>query len=175
MNVYDIENNIHMAGRPATRFSLPDNHFYVAVSVIFSLHIHYVSITVCVSVIAMTDCLNLHSRQFNAAPTDGREAVVVVVVNHCFTSLFGGIRVGHWQSARGLWPDTRRLQLPLDDCCRLVLPYNAVHSIQQTKQIPNDPPRMGAKSTTTSNHPSTPGEKQVPSKSLRLWRKPLVL
>ena len=46
--------------------------------------------------------------------------------------------------------------MPLDDCCRLVLPYNAVHSIQQTKQIPNDPPRMGAKSTTTSNHPSTP-------------------
>ena len=44
----------------------------------------------------------------------------------------------------------------MDDCCRLVLPYNAVHSIQQTKQIPNDPPRMGAKSTTTSNHPSTP-------------------
>ena len=43
----------------------------------------------------------------------------------------------------------------MDDCCRLVLPYNAVHSIQQTKQIPNDPPRMGAKSTTTSNHPST--------------------
>ena len=42
----------------------------------------------------------------------------------------------------------------MDDCCRLVLPYNAVHSIQQTKQIPNDPPRMGAKSTTTSNHPS---------------------
>ena len=35
--------------------------------------------------------------------------------------------------------------------------YNAVHSIQQTKQIPNDPPQMGAKSTTTSNHPSTPG------------------
>ena len=40
--------------------------------------------------------------------------------------------------------------------CRLVLLYNAVHSIQQTKQVPNDPPRMGAKSTTTSNHPSTP-------------------
>ena len=53
-------------------------------------------------------------------------------------------------------PDTRRLQLPLDDCCRLVLPYNAVHSFQQTEQIPNDPPQMGAKSTTTSNHPSTP-------------------
>ena len=43
------------------------------------------------------------------------------------------------------------------ECCRLVLPYTAVHSIQQTKQIPNDPPQMGAKSTTTSNHPSTPG------------------
>ena len=27
-------------------------------------------------------------------------------------------RVPHWQSARRLWPDTRRLQLPLDDCCR---------------------------------------------------------
>ena len=37
-----------------------------------------------------------------------------------------------------------------------MLPYNAVHSIQQTKQIPNDPLRMGTKSTTTSNHPSTP-------------------
>ena len=46
--------------------------------------------------------------------------------------------------------------MPLDDCCRLVLPYNAVHSIQQTEQIPNDPPQMAAKSTTTSNHPSTP-------------------
>ena len=70
--------------------------------------------------------------------------------------LSGGTRVRHWQSARRLWSDTRRLQLPLDDCSRLVLPYNAVHSIQQTKQIPNDPPQMGAKSTTTSNHPSTP-------------------
>ena len=37
-----------------------------------------------------------------------------------------------------------------------MLPYNAVHSIQHTEQIPNDPPQMGAKSTTTSNHPSTP-------------------
>ena len=35
-------------------------------------------------------------------------------------------RVRHWQSARRLWPDTRRLQLPLDDCCRLVLPYHAI-------------------------------------------------
>ena len=40
--------------------------------------------------------------------------------------LSGGTRVHHWQSARRLWPDTRRLQLPLDDCSRLVLPYNAV-------------------------------------------------
>ena len=70
--------------------------------------------------------------------------------------LSGGTRVRYWQSAQRLWSDTRRLQLPLDDCCRLVLPYSAVHSIQQTEQIPNDPPQMGAKSTTTSNHPSTP-------------------
>ena len=62
-----------------------------------------------------------------------------------------GTRVRHWQSAKRLWPDTKRLQLPLDDCCRLVLPYYAEHSIQQTEQIPNDPPRMRAKSTTTSN------------------------
>ena len=72
------------------------------------------------------------------------------------TLLSGVTRVCHWQSARRLWPDTRMLQLPLDDCCRLVLLYNAVHSIQQIEQIPIDPPRMGAKSTTTSNHPSTP-------------------
>ena len=40
--------------------------------------------------------------------------------------LSGGTRVHHWQSARRLWPDTRRLQLLLDDCCRLVLLYKAV-------------------------------------------------
>ena len=51
----------------------------------------------------------------------------------------------HWQSARRLWPGTRRLQLPLDNCFRLVLAYKAIHSIQQTEQIPNDPPRMGRK------------------------------
>ena len=49
----------------------------------------------------------------------------------------------------------------MDDCCRLVLPYNAVYSIQQTGQIPNDPPQKGAKSTTTSNHPSTPVDNQM--------------
>ena len=36
--------------------------------------------------------------------------------------------------------------------------YSAVHNIQQTEQIPNDPPRMEAKSTTTRNHPSTPSK-----------------
>ena len=30
------------------------------------------------------------------------------------------------RAAIRLWPDRRRLQLPLDDCCRLVLPYHAV-------------------------------------------------
>ena len=52
----------------------------------------------------------------------------------------------------------------MDDCCRLVLPYNSVHSIQQTEQIPNDPPRMAAKNTTTSNHPSSPVVNQRGSK-----------
>ena len=66
--------------------------------------------------------------------------------------LSGGTRVRHWKSARRLWPDTKRLQLPLDDCCRLVLPYHAVqHATDGT-----DPPRIRAKSTTTSNHHSTP-------------------
>ena len=47
--------------------------------------------------------------------------------------LNGGTRVRHLKSARGLCPDTRRLQLPLDHCCRLVLPYNAVqHSTDGT-------------------------------------------
>ena len=43
-------------------------------------------------------------------------------------------------------------RVTMDDCCRLVLLYHAVqHATDRT--IPNDPPRMGAKSTTTSNHP----------------------
>ena len=33
--------------------------------------------------------------------------------------LSGGTRVRHWQFARKLWPDKRRLQLPLYDCCGL--------------------------------------------------------
>ena len=36
--------------------------------------------------------------------------------------------------------------------CFRIMPY----SMQLTEQSPNDPPRIGAKSTTTSNHPSTP-------------------
>ena len=42
-----------------------------------------------------------------------------------------------------------------NDCKRLVLPYHAVrHATDETN--PNDPPpRMGAKSTTHSDHPST--------------------
>ena len=75
--------------------------------------------------------------------------------------LSGGTRVHHWQSARRLWPDTRGLQRLLDDCCRLVPLYNTVHSIQQTEQIPNDPLRMGSKSTTTSNYPGTPIQRGV--------------
>ena len=63
------------------------------------------------------------------------------------------------QYQRGLLQDvcsTNCGKCCLDDCCRLVLPYNAVHSIQQTEQIPNAPPRMGARSITTSSYPSTP-------------------
>ena len=36
--------------------------------------------------------------------------------------------------------------------------YSMQYSIQLTDQISNDPSRIGAKSTTTSNHPSTPIE-----------------
>ena len=51
-----------------------------------------------------------------------------------------------WQSARRLWTDSWRLQLPLDDRCRLVLPHHAVK--QATDGTDHcDPPRMGAKST----------------------------
>ena len=52
------------------------------------------------------------------------------VIKHAIAALApllsGGTRVHHWQSARRLWPDTRRLQLLLDDCCRLVLLHKAV-------------------------------------------------
>ena len=67
-----------------------------------------------------------------------------------------GTRVCHWQSARILWPDTRRLQRPLDDCCILVFPHHAIKHATDGAD-PRDPPRAGgggAKSTTTSNHPS---------------------
>ena len=38
-------------------------------------------------------------------------------------------RVRHWQSDLRLWPDMRRLQLPLNDRCRLVLPLDAVQHV----------------------------------------------
>ena len=61
------------------------------------------------------------------ASTDARAALV--------PKLSGGTRVRHWQSAQKLWPDTRRPQLPLDDCCRLVLPYHAIqHATDGTDQ-----------------------------------------
>ena len=66
---------------------------------------------------------------YNSASTDAGAALAPL--------LGGWTRVRHWQS------------------CRLGLPV-IYDSIQQTEQIPNDPPRMGAKSTTTSNYPSTP-------------------
>ena len=56
------------------------------------------------------------------------------VIKHALAPLLsGGTRVHHWQSARRLWPDTRRLQLLLDDCCRLVLLYTAF--IQQNRSL----------------------------------------
>ena len=54
---------------------------------------------------------------YNSACTDVGAALAPL--------LSRGTRVCHWQSTRRVWPDTRRPQLPLDDCCRLVLPYNA--------------------------------------------------
>ena len=54
---------------------------------------------------------------YTSASTDARAALA--------PQLSGGTGVHHWQSARRLWPDTRRLQLPLGDCYRLVLPYHA--------------------------------------------------
>ena len=52
---------------------------------------------------------------------------------------------GYDTSAQRLWPDTRRLQLPLDDCCRLVLPYNAVHSINRRNRSLMTLPGWGRK------------------------------
>ena len=69
--------------------------------------------------------------------------------------LFSGeTKVPCWQSAQKLCPDTWRLQLPLDDCCKLVLPYHAVQQATDGTDS-SDVPKMGAKSTTTSNHPRT--------------------
>ena len=76
--------------------------------------------------------------------------------------LSGETRVHHWQYVRSLWPDTRMLQFPWMipvDWCFHTMPY----SMQQTEQIPNDPPRMGTKSTTNRNHHSTPACAQITS------------
>ena len=82
--------------------------------------------------------------------------------------LNGRTRVHHWQSAQRLWPNTWRLQLPLDDCYRLVLPYHALqHAVDGTD--PSDPPRMEAKKT-TSNHSSAP---QSLSWLLTSWCQPM--
>ena len=68
----------------------------------------------------------------------------------------GGTRVRRWQSARRLWLDTWRLQLPLCNCCRLVLPYHVVQHATD-EHISNDPSQAeGGGGTTTSNHPNTP-------------------
>ena len=56
---------------------------------------------------------------YTCACTDARAALA--------PQLSGGARVRHWQSARRLWPDTWRMQLPLDDCYRLVFSYHASH------------------------------------------------
>ena len=54
------------------------------------------------------------------------------------------------------------------DQCYHTMPY----SMQLTGQIPNDPPRMGAKSNTTSNHPSTPllSESQISFWQYLSWK-----
>ena len=56
-----------------------------------------------------------------------------------------GTRVTYWQSSRRLRPDSWRLQLPLDDCCRLVLLCHAVLSMRQTEEIPVTFPGWGRK------------------------------
>ena len=84
---------------------------------------------------------------YTSACTDARAALA--------PQLSGGPRVPHLQYARRLWPDRGGCSFPrmiAVDVCFRTIPY----SMQLTEQISNDHPRMGAKSTTTSNHPSTP-------------------
>ena len=73
---------------------------------------------------------------------------------HCWQRLhwYGScISTAVKRRSQGPWPNTWRLQLPLDDFCRLVIPYDAIkHATDGTD--PCDPPRMGAKITTTSKH-----------------------
>ena len=56
-----------------------------------------------------------------------------------------GTRVYHLQSPRRLWPDTRRLKMPLDDCCRRVLPYNPNTAFNRRNRSLMTLPRWGQK------------------------------
>ena len=88
--------------------------------------------------------------------SDTALAVPVLLLGAVLAPLLnGGARVQRWQSARRLWPDTWRMEFPLNDDYRLVRPYHALRDARDGID-PSDPPRMGAKSTTTSNHSSTP-------------------
>ena len=77
---------------------------------------------------------------YTSAITDARAALA--------PQLSGGTRVRHWQSTRRLW-----LQFPLDDCCRLVIPYHAIQYATARKDPKWPSPDGGQKN---SNHPSTP-------------------
>ena len=72
--------------------------------------------------------------------------------------LSGRTRVRHCvQCTQRLWSGTWRLKLTLYNRYRLVLTYHAKQlATDSIQQIPNDPPQVGAKSTTTGNHPSIP-------------------
>ena len=61
---------------------------------------------------------------FRAAPLSSGRIVPRVTIGRITPS---GTRVHHLQSTRGLWPDMRRLQHPLDDCsrqCFRTMPYS---------------------------------------------------
>ena len=58
-----------------------------------------------------------------------------------------------WQKEWRLWPDWWRLQLPFDDCCRLVLPYHVVE--HATDGITNKLSQMETTINTLNNQPST--------------------
>ena len=50
-----------------------------------------------------------------------------------FPPLSGGTKVRRLLATLRLWSETRSLQLPFDDCCRLLFPYHAVqHATEET-------------------------------------------